>query len=406
MVQTHEMIRTATCRALAACLLSTLPITAQEIINLPGEDRWIEPRFEELYRVGSLSGEDWEQFGSIRRVAFDGAGQLYVFDKQARYIFVVGQGGELRHTLGGPGDGPGEFRNPDGLSVMRDGRVAILDTGYPGFHLFNADGEYERRVRLPGSGSRMMHTDYFPYPGGDAVVSAVGSLPLLIQFFDEGRDQSHTSRPVERLILTGDMVTRDTVAEGWLPPGGEPVTIGERSAKVFGPRMLLGVLPDGSVAFSDSSAYAIRVARPGTGVWRGLRRPLQPIPVTKRMIDGERNRQLERVDETEGLRHPSLIRMEREVIAKLEFFEEVSILREMKTGWNGEIWVQRGGEEPLDDNGPIDVITMDGRYLGSFRAGAIQLPSAFGPDGVVAFIETDELGVNTVVVKRLPATTK
>ena len=213
------MIRTATCRALAACLLSTLPITAQEIINLPGEDRWIEPRFEELYRVGSLSGEDWEQFGSIRRVAFDGSGQLYVFDKQARYIFVVGQGGELRHTLGGPGDGPGEFRNPDGLAVMRDGRVAILDTGYPGFHLFNADGEYERRVRLPGSGSRMMHTDYFPYPGGDAVVSAVGSLPLLIQFFDEGRDQSHTSRPVERLILTGDMVTRDTVAEGWLPPG-------------------------------------------------------------------------------------------------------------------------------------------------------------------------------------------
>ncbi len=404
MMEAHEMIRTATCRALAACLLSTLPLTTQEIITLPGEDRWLDPRFEELHRVGSLSGEDWEQFGSIRRVAFDGAGQLYVFDEQAQYIFVVGPGGELRRTLGGPGEGPGELRIPAGLAVMRDGRVVILDIGYPGYHLFKADGEYERRVGLPVSGRRMMQTDYFPYPGGDAVVSAVGSRPLFIRFFDEGGDQSHTSRPVERLILTGEVVTKDTVAEGWLPPGGEPVTIGERSAKVFGPRMLLGVLPDGSVAFSDSSAYAIRIARPGTGVWRVLRRPLRPIPVTNRIIDGERNRQLERLDESEGLRDPSLVRMEREVVAKLEFFEEVSILREMKTGWSGEIWVQRGGEEPIDDEGPIDVITMDGRYLGSFRAGAIQLPSAFGPDGMVAFIETDELGVNTVVVKRLPAT--
>lgn len=403
-MEAHEMVRIATCRALAACLLSTLPLTAQEIITLPGEDRWLEPRFEELYRVGSLSGEAWEQFGSIRRVAFDGAGQLYVFDSQARYIFVVGQRGELRRKLGGPGEGPGEFRIPDGLAVMRDGRVVILDVGYPGYHLFRADGEYERRVGLPVSGRRMMHTDYFPYPGGDAVVSAVGSQPLFIRFFDEGHDQSHTSRPVERLILTGEVVRRDTVAEGWLPAGGESVTIGERSAKVFGPRMLLGVLPDGSVAFSDSSAYTIRIARPGTGVWRVLRRPLRPIPVTNRMIDAEKNRQLEMLDQSEGSRDPRLIRMEREVIAKLEFFEEVSILREMKTGWNGGIWVQRGGDEPLDDDGPIDVVTMDGQYLGSFRAGTIQLPSAFGPDGMVAFIETDELGVNMVVVKRLPAT--
>ena len=406
MMEAHGMVRTAACRALAACMLSALPLTAQEIINLPGEDRWLEPRFEELYRVGSLSGEDWEQFGSIRRIAFDGAGQLYVFDKQAEHILVVGPGGELRRTLGGPGEGPGEFRNPDGLAVMRDGRVVILDTGYPGYHLFDSDGEYERRVRLPGSGRRMMHTDYFPYPGGDAVVSAVGSMPLVIQFFDEGRDKSHTSRPVERLILTGEVVTRDTVAEGWLPQGGASVTSGERSGKAFGPRMLLGVLPDGSVAFSDSSAYAIRIARPGTGVWRVLRRPLRPVPVTNRMIDAEKNRQLERLDKSEGVMDPFLVRMGREQVAKLEFFNEVSILREMKTGWSGEIWVQRGGEEPLDDDGPIDVITMDGRYLGSFRAGAIQLPSAFGPDGLVAFIETDELGVNTVVVRRLPVALK
>ena len=68
---------------LLATLLATGPATAQEIINLPGEDRPLTPDFEELYRVGSVSGADWEQFGNVRRVGFDGAGRLYVFANQA-----------------------------------------------------------------------------------------------------------------------------------------------------------------------------------------------------------------------------------------------------------------------------------------------------------------------------------
>ncbi|WP_420449809.1 hypothetical protein [Candidatus Palauibacter sp.] len=45
-----------------------------------------------------------------------------------------------------------------------------------------------------------------------------------------------------------------------------------------------------------------------------------------------------------------------------------------------------------------------GRYLGSYRTGATQLPDAFGPEGLAAFIERDELDVQTVIVKRLPHT--
>ena len=44
---------------------------------------------------------------------------------------------------------------------------------------------------------------------------------------------------------------------------------------------------------------------------------------------------------------------------------------------------------------------MDGRYLGSYRAGSIEMPDAFGPDRLIAFMEEDELGVQTVVVKRV-----
>lgn len=53
--------------------------------------------------------------------------------------------------------------------------------------------------------------------------------------------------------------------------------------------------------------------------------------------------------------------------------------------------------------GSIDLLTPDGRYLGTFAAEATTMPSAFGPDGLVAFVERDELDVPTVVVRRLPS---
>ena len=45
-------------------------------------------------------------------------------------------------------------------------------------------------------------------------------------------------------------------------------------------------------------------------------------------------------------------------------------------------------------------------WAGSDSTGDTEIPDAFGPGGLVAFIERDELGVETVVVKRLPGEVK
>ena len=381
--------------ALLLWLLFATSAQSQEIIDLPAEDRWLEPDFEEVYRIGSLSGEDWEQFGYVYEVAFDGAGQLYVLDARSSLITVVGPDGEFRRTFGGPGEGPGEFLRPLALAVFRDGRVVVGDSELFVYHLFAANGEFERRVRWALGGGRPILRAIVPDPGGEAVFSAVGAGFRSMSY--EGDTRPHTSRPVERVDLTGEVATRDTVAEGWLPEGGESLYTGLPQVKAFGSRMLWGVLPGGSVAFSDSTAYAIRIARPGAGVWRILRRPLRPIPVTGPMVRAEKDRLRKR---SVGL-SPAIRRYQNERIDTLPFADEVAILRALRTGWHGEIWVQRHGAEPIDDLGPIDMLTMDGAYLGSYRAGAVEMPAAFGPDGLIAFIETDELDVREVVVRRL-----
>ncbi len=233
----------------------------------------MDPAWDEIYRVGSAFGDDWEQFGNVRRVAFDAAGQLYVFDNRADRITVVGVNGEFRRAFGRPGEGPGEFRSPDGFAVMRDGRVVMGDAGHRAYHVFGADGEFERMVRMAPEPGVVRITDLLPDPGGEAVYSAIGAQMLRSTSGTTARTTPPTSRPVERLILTGEVAVKDTVAEGWLPPGGDRIglPIGGRPSfdlpprQVFGPMMLAGVLPDGGVAFSDSSAYASRLRVPGPG---------------------------------------------------------------------------------------------------------------------------------------------
>lgn len=133
--------------ALSLGLLFAPPAQSQEIIRLPAEDRWLEPEFEEVYRIGSLSAADWEQFGYVRKVAFDGAGRLHVFDMQAANIVVLDQDGGLQHTIGRRGEGPGEFKNALSFAVNPDGQVVVADWGDLAYEIFDAAGDYKRRVR-------------------------------------------------------------------------------------------------------------------------------------------------------------------------------------------------------------------------------------------------------------------
>ena len=65
----------------------------------------------------------------------------------------------------------------------------------------------------------------------------------------------------------------------------------------------------------------------------------------------------------------------------------------------------RQGDELFED-GPIDVLTAAGEYVGTYRTGTTKMPDAFGPDGLAAFIELDEFDLARVVVRRLPATVR
>ena len=404
------------CWVLFFRLLFAASAQSQEVIPLPAEDRWLDLRFEELYRVGSPSGAEWQQFGSVAHVGFDGAGNLYVFDGQGQRIVVVGPGGEFVREFGRVGEGPGEFGKATALAVTRDGRAVVSDVGHRVFHVFDANGNAVHRA--------LMNVVHGTLRGGRIVTgwsaNEIIGVPSASQSYfvsgPGGPPPPATSHAIERTILTGERAGTDTIAEPRLYPldNANAAAATERYKQVgamflafpsmfpglqraFTPALHWGVLPDGRVAYSDSSDYAVRIADAGRGVVRVVTRPFPPEPVTDGTMRAERDRRREQPDDV-GDGWTMIDPGER--LDNLDFFPEVPVIRGLATTWEGHIWVLRRGDEPTSD-GPIDVLAAEGRYLGSYRAATTDIPDAFGPDGLVAFIETNELDVNSVVVKRI-----
>jgi len=163
----------------------------------------------------------------------------------------------------------------------------------------------------------------------------------------------------------------------------------------------------------------LKVAGVNGTLERVLRRPFRPRPVTPAMQEAERKRQLDQLEAGGGPQVRMMVQgpggaqprtvgqdavkeMMKNRIAEMRFYPELPVVMDLATGWSGKIWVVRRGDQPTEE-GPIDVLTPAGQYVGTFAKGSLELPEAFGPEGMVAFVERDEFDVPTVVVKRLPA---
>lgn len=396
--------------ALLSCLLMPGGVGAQEVIALTGEDRWLEAEFEELYRIGTPGGEDWEQFGMLADVDFARGGDLYVLDMQTARLFVVGTDGRLVMELGGKGEGPGEFGYPVATAVLTDRRAVVGDLSRRGYHMFGSDGQFQRMVRMAGDPAVTTVGFFEALFGVDAVIR-VPTLAKGVMFTAgafSGPLELPSSHMIVRTSLTGEEAVTDTIGEAWLPPVNfedMSETLRRNIAPAptimlpeFSPDLYMGILSDGRLALVDSSTYAVKIVEPGSGVTRILTRPLYPVPMSGRVVRAERDRRLRRLEEA-ATAGEDLTRR-RTSIENLEFADEIPVIRGLGTTWDDRIWVLRYGEDPFAD-GPVDVLAPDGRYLGSYRAGAIGLPAAFGPDGLVAYVDTDALGVQTVVVRRV-----
>jgi hypothetical protein len=78
-----------------------------------------------------------------------GEDEFIVLERQPPSVLVVDRGGSIMGTLGGPGDGPGELRDPSAVALTRDGEILVLDARHRALIVLSPGGEEVRRVPLP-----------------------------------------------------------------------------------------------------------------------------------------------------------------------------------------------------------------------------------------------------------------
>ena len=368
----------------------------------------VMPSAETVYTVGKLDGEAWESFGEIAGVAFGRDATLFVLDRDPARIVAIDARGRFVRTIAGEGGGPGELLQPAGLAVLRDGRIGVLDHAKRALSVFTVGGDF---------------LDATPYGPSDDMpgptIHAGDDRSIIATPIGSGRRQ-RPGRPIVRFNLDG---SRQVLYWAWDRPvsgrqtgrqvraGGLRLTI-TGGGSAFPIPLQFAVLLDGRVVVSDSIGYRIKIlARDGT-VLHSVDRPVAPIAVTPEIEMAERDRRLARIEidmlggstvavTGTGSVDPAALRRAlfdaaTQQIEELVFPDEIPVIERLAVDWSDRIWIRRAARP--GEEGPIDVISGDGRYVGTIPAGAFEIPAAFGPNDMLAYIDVDELGIQRVRV--------
>ncbi len=324
-----------------------------------GRTLWL---VEEL-RIGSVDG-DCDAFGSIASLAWDDTGRIYVADFNNE-ITVFSTAGECLRSLGGDGEGPGEFRFLSGVVWQPPGFLWARDALADRFTVFDSAGAVLATHTLERSLSASI-----PWRG-----------------WVDGQGHMHDfelSRDVHVMYGAGpDLVLLDSfpVPES---PGPEPETYSQASGGIV-MTSYLPHSPDGRWAMNHDGH-----------IWRARTDVFELHETT---YDGDTLRTV-RLD-----RDPARLEgRERDSIAAAigvrpsVLPETKEVLGAVYSGADGWIWVSRVSRArgPID---AFDVFDERGRYLGLIRSPVpieLGINPLFGRGTVFAVTE-DELGVQYVV---------
>ena len=365
---------------------------------------------------------EWQQFTRVARVVFDASGNLHVFDPQAHRVVVVDGDGNLLREIGGEGEGPGELGMPWGFEVLRDGRSVIYDFPVT-LQLYDADGGFLDELtvnerRLPGS-------ELIGRPDGRLVSRDGMAITRPGQEEIEEPEDPHL-RDIDLFALDG--APMEVLYRAWnLPPteedeevvseneeGRREMSFSMNRMRAFEPGLHVGMLADGRLAVVDSMGYRVKLIGLDGSVVGAVERAILPEPVTVAVREAERARRREafsgdagvNVDVAGGLVDAAfaqqLAATAAEQVESMVFTEVIPVIAGMAVDPEDRIWVERTGPGGAGE-GPIDLLTADGEYVGTLPLDGPRVPDAFGPGGLMAYVEADELDVPIVRVVRLVA---
>lgn len=331
-------------------------------------------------RIGVFEGEDHYMFGDVRSIAVAPGGEMYVMDTQVPALRKYAPDGRYLATFGREGEGPGEYRGPDGgLTVLRDGRVVLRDPRNARLQVYSPNGEpagtwpirgnFNTSNPLVADTADRVYTQILLDPEADVREWKIGLL---------GHDPQ-TGEPVDTVPApTWDHQDERLVAQQESRGGGMNTSVNNVP---FTPRSHWSFSPLGHMVGGVSTRYAIDQYRRDGSVLR-MERIIPGVPVAAG----------ERADREERVRWSMRQTQSDWRWNGAPIPDTKPPFRDVMTGRDGRIWVllhqpaERIPEEEVDEPDPanpdarpatrwrepvaFDVFETDGTYLGQVHAPA------------------------------------
>jgi hypothetical protein len=413
------MIRNALRAVAVPAVLALTPMAAaaQQKVMLPAADRALAGRPADVFAIGAAEGQSWEMLSQVSQLTFDSRDNLYVLDQGNARVLMFDRSGRFVRQVGKKGDGPGEFQFPNGLAVRGDGSVLVMDVAHRSVSHFGPDGTFLRTYPYPeelGFPASQMALD----PSGGVVINGRPRLRP-----DNPAASSTASQFIARLSLSATPnVTRllefpDYTRTASQSSGNRRMFIARMPE--FTPPVLWGVLPDGGVAVSNSALYTLNLTDASGRVVRLIQRPVRVRRTTEADREFARQRQRAMMNgrgqgavritinagggggaPPRGADSPPSQQQVEAMLGDIEFRDTIPTLQGLTLAPSGKLWIERTAEK-LSDPGPIDLVSARGEYLGTITGQ--RRPLAISASGRAAYVERDELEIERVVVRQLPA---
>lgn len=302
--------------------------------------------------IGAAQGPEPYVFGQIAGVVVGRDGQIYVGDRQAAEVRVFSPDGVFMRRFGGPGDGPGEFREINGLGRAPEG-IAVLDGELGRVTIFRPGGTVARTIALS-------------QPSGEMESGAPVRIDTRGRYYHPVALSSTPGRERMAMIVHG----RDGLPEDTIPMA----RLHDEPVGPFQPVPSVAVGPDGRIYFAPGDDYRITVLAPQGDTLRVLRRRVRPRPVTATERD-------------------SALVLVRQQSAELPATKP--IIAGLVVDDLGNLWVETFGDAHWSQ---VEWAVHDpgGRYLGAVAVPRMAV-THIGPD-FVAGADRDEDGVQRAVV--------
>ncbi len=361
--------------------------------------------------VRELTGPDAtfpEAFALVQGVRELSDGRLMVADPLGQVLLVADLAAGTADTLGGVGQGPAEYRQPDGLFALPGDSTLLVDLGNARLTVIGPDGSF---------GETMPIAQGEPGPGGGLMLVLPQGVDAQGRLYFQPIGGPGRGFPDSAAVVRWDRHSQamDTVTKVKLPAmkrttAGGP---GERSVSLspvpLSPEDAWAVASDGRVAAARSAGYHVEWIGPDGQVTRGERVEYEPVRIRRadkeQWLEGLGNGLRIGVTIENGDRRVSLGRGGGGGPGDVDRFEwpehkPAFVADGVWVTPEGAIWVQRhvaAGEAPLFD-------VYDGDAKLKYR---INLPQGrelvgFGR-GVLFAVRSDDYGLQWLERYRRPA---